>query len=323
MNMSLKIALNNWSAAPSNANRLVHKRNKLPDEESFFNAMMDYFNLRPFAVAIHAEKTHQGYVLPGNAKPKCEISDVFFIVYSRQHHVIRMTHMEVKKKSEMVSLPLNSVSSFKHPLHWRQHQLLNGRMPFANFGNSHYPGNTFCNPLFSDSIASYGVIYIDSNNEWNIAYEVASLINQLGNKRGEYTLLPYNRGYINIYSNLFIPPHSWRQFYSKGDNCLPFGGELIYTLDTDDFERGLCMCQVGSHLFPGDQTSNELLAYVKDMFEANQADISPEKQDLIADFSGYIRDERFEQRDTLHKRNVYPINIVLVNADLTKDQEIR
>lgn len=319
MNMSLKIALNNWSAAPSNANRLVHKRNKLPDEESFFNAMMDYFNLRPFAVAIHAEKTHQGYVLPGNTKPKCEISDVFFVVYSRRHHVIRMTHMEVKKKSGIVNLPLNSVSSFKHPLHWRQHQLLNGRMKFANFGNSHSPINTFCNPLFSDSIASYGVLYLDSNNEWNIAYEVASLIKQLGRKKGEYTLLPYNRRYINIYSNLFIPPHSWRQIYSTGDNCLPFGGELIYTLDTDDFERGLCMCHVGSHLFLEDQTSNELLAYVKDAFDANRANISPEKQNLIADFSNYIGEERFDLQEARVARNAHRGTIVLINADIANE----
>lgn len=321
--MALKNAIKYWQAMPSNANRQTHKRNILPDEESFFNAMMDYFNLQQFAVSINAQKTHQKYVLPGNVRPLCEISDVLFLVCSHQYHITRMTHMEVKKKDvkEAVGLPLNRVSSFEHPLSMRQYQLLNGRLSFANIGNSNYPVHTFDNPLFSDSIASYGVFYIDSRNDWNLAYQVATAIRPISNRRGEFLYLQDNWRYWNSFSNVFIPPQSWLQIYSAGDNCLPLGGELISTLDTDVFETELCQCHIGSRLFPGDKVSKEIITHIYSVLTANYENIPHEGQVLIDNFRNYIIEEGFDLQDVRIEDNTLPRNIVLINADMANRGE--
>lgn len=321
--MALKSAIKYWQVMPSNANRQTHKRNLLPDEESFFNAMMDYFNLQQFAVAIKAQKTHQKYVLPGNVRPRCEISDVLFLAYSRQYHITRMTHMEVKKKEvkDVVGMPLNRVSSFEHPLSMRQYQLLNGRLYFTNIGNSNYPVHTFYNPLFSDSIASYGVFYIDSRNDWNLAYQVAAAIRPISIRRGEFLCLQDNWRYLNRFSNVFIPPQSWQQIYSAGDNCLPLGGELVSTLDTDVFEQELCQCHIGSRLFPGDNVSNEIIAHIYSVLTANDENIPHEGKDLIDNFRNYIIEERFNLREARIEEKSLPKNIVLINADMANNRE--
>lgn len=321
--MALKNAIKHWRRMPSNANRQTHIRNILPDEESFFNAMMDYFNLQQFAVSIYAQKTHQKYVLPGYVRPSCEISDVLFMVYSRQHHITRMTHMEVKKKDvkEVVGLPLNRVSSFEHPLSMRQYQLLNRRLPFTNIGKSNFPVHTFDNPIFSDSIASYGVFYIDSMNDWNLAYQVATAIKPISNRRGEFQYVKDNWKYWNKFSNVFIPPQSWQQMYSQGDNCLPLGGELVSTLDTDVFEQEVCQCHVGSRLFPEDKVSNEIIAHTYSVLTANYENIPNEGQDIVDNFRNYIIEEGFDMQEVRIEDNSLPRNIVLINADMANRGE--
>ena len=131
-----------------------------------------------------------------------------------------------------------------------------------------------------------------------------------------YLLCYFNK----LYGNAYQTHQAWEHVYSHQDNCRPYG-ELISTLDTDDFERELCLCHIGSRIKQGDQTSDELLTYVLGVFDANLANILPEKQNLINDFRNYIREERVERHAPIAAANAHHGTIVFINADRVNERE--
>lgn len=307
---SLSSALTNHALAPTN---LAKKEKKL--EVLLFRAMMDYFDYHPscLATVVHTDETHQHYVYPKGLKGYCEISDVLFMVFYRQYKTLRVTHMQAKrkKKTDIVTFPWNGSSAFEFTIDPKQYCLLNRRLPFINRGKSKYPVATLCSPELSDSIASYGVFYFSQNNDWHIAYEVASLVGNPSAKKGlfysNYNLI----GYINELWSLAYPTHyAWEQIYANNDHVQP-QVELLSTLDTALFEAELINCHVGSVV----SRSNPLLLYVAGVLKARYNRLTPQQQVLVNAFNEYLLVNDLNVRDQQLDDSVLPMNIVLINAD--------
>lgn len=313
---SLSNALTNYNLAPTN---LSKKEKKL--EVLLFRAMMDYFDYHPsrLAAVVHTEETHQHYVYPKGLKGYCEISDVLFMVFSSRYKTLRMTHIQAKrkKKTDIVTLPWNGSSAFEFTIDPKQYCLLNGRLPFTNRGQSKYPGGTLCSPELSDSIASYGVFYLSQNNDWHIAYEVASLVGNPSAKKGlfysNYNLI----GNINELWSLAYPTHyAWEQIYVNNDHVQP-QEELLSTLETALFETGLINCHVGSVVTQG----NPLLSYVAGVLKARYNGLAPQQQEVVDAFNEYLLINDLNVRDQQLDDSVLPMNIVLINADMANMRE--
>ncbi len=316
---SLSNALTNYNLAPTN---LSKKEKKL--EVLLFRAMMDYFDYHPspLAAVVYTDETHQHYVFPWGINGYCEISDVLFIVFSSKNKTLRMTHLQAKRKkiTQKVSLPINN-SIFEFAIDPKQYCLLNWRLPFSNRGNSHYPIGTFFCPEFSDSITSYGVFYLSQNNDWNIAYEVASLVISPSLKKGVFYDVNDIHGYKNeLYFINYPTPQAWENVYKKADNSLP-QRELLSTLKTALFEEELIHCHVGSIIRGGTSMGDALLSFVAGMFNARYNNLSPQQQDVVNTFNEYLINNELNVQDQQFDDSVLPINIVLINADMANMRE--
>lgn len=245
--MALKNALNNG----------VHR-----DEVSLFMAMIAYF--RNSYASVVVEKTHghkvdykaiDPYANWGSVRK--EISDVCFIVFSRMKDIARITHLQAKWRSKLFDS--STMARFEFELDAGQYHMLSNRLPVC--GSKIYPVDMLSYPLYSDSIASYGVFYPNAANEIEMSFELASLLSNTTDalfahkdeKRNfQLATLDTNYGYIN--KNLarlnhqvpewlkdevchFYCVHRYESFY-----------ELLSTLDTQTFEDELLNLHVGTRL---------------------------------------------------------------------------
>ena len=227
-----------------------------PDEESLFNAMIDYFNSQPYAsVATGADKTHHHNVdyvpfSPYNSMPLWgptitkEISDVFIVVFSRRRDIARMTHLQAKLEKDK-GLDRNT-GSFIFKLDAGQYLMLHNRLQIHDT-TSLYPDDALSCPLYSDSVASYGVFYKDGN-DYDMAYEIASLITHptpityTGKNQKE------NHNFATIqnlwgYFNIIYPGVPLFQLYPRH-----YFRELVSTIDIQTFERELYKVRVGTQV---------------------------------------------------------------------------
>ena len=307
---SLSNALTMWHVAPTN---LTIPERKL--EVLLFRAMMDYFRYYPghCAAVIGAEETHQHYVCPLNQKPSCEVSDVLFVIFSRRRDIIRMTHLQAKRKKDVV-LPIQQYPKFEFELDPRQYELLHNRLWFTNRGRSQYPEETFSHYDFSDSIASYGVFYIDNNNEKQFAYEVAPIVDKY-KKKGTFSFVNDEWRYLNSrWMQGYLTFDQWWHIYSMGDCCTP-DGELISTLDTRCFERELFRCNVGSRIKKNDRVGRELLDYIGNLLATLYNFNVYEDDDIFRTFEQFVQERLPERWDAQPRYSVLPGNIILINAD--------
>lgn len=301
---SLSVALANWNIAPSYILKPTHQL-----EVALFRAMMDYFTYYPgkCSAVIKSRETHKSLVLPEGQLPSCEISDVLFVSFSKTNHIIRMTHMQTKRTNTIVNP--HAYTSINFPLNARQYYLLNNRLPFANKNNMFLVEDTLCNAEMSDSIASYGVFYLDNNNQYNIAYEVAAYVQKIG-QVGTFTFPNNDRRYSNLrWMNSYPSEDDWRQSYSHGDICANIG-ELNSTLLTNVFESELFSCCVGSRIKPETPFGNSILANIISILR-NPMSVN---MDVIDDFWFFLSDFGFE-RDYRIPEIAHPRNIVLINSD--------
>ena len=315
---SLSNALTHHALAPTN---LTKKEKKL--EVLLFRAMMDYFMYHPaqFAAVVHTEETHQHYVCPIGVKSYCEISDVLFVVFSRQTHTLRMTHMQAKRKkvTEIMPQPVSSIIDFEFPIDLKQYHLLHGRVPFRNRGQSQYPIATFCTPDFSDSIASYGIFYLTQNKIWNLAYEVAPIVNQRGNK-GEFYATNNIFDYINSLWMYKYSQHSeWVADYTNNQTH-PID-ELVSTLDTDVFESELIHCHVGSKIKRCNLVGDELFAYIGKLLTCAYRYIPNTQQEIVDAYQTFIEYAILGNHDIPMDEHAYPGSIVLIDADKVNNNE--
>lgn len=306
---SLNNALALWHIAPTNLTIPERK-----EEVLLFRAMMDYFRYHPnhCAAVVETEETHQHYVYPLGHKPYCEISDVLFIIFSRQHDIVRMTHLQAKNKKDIV-LPAYIYPLFEFELDPRQYGLLHNRLWFTKRGNSRYPEETFSHPEFSDSIASYGVFYTDNNNEKQLAYEVAPIVDRYGRKGTFYTVDNIWR-YLNSRWYGYPQYNTWLQSYSLGDCCTP-DGELVSTLETRCFEHELFHCHVGSRIQKSDNIGREMLNYISSLLVEFYNHHIYEDNDVSLAFAQFLQEGWRDRRDIEPEYKVLPANIVLINAD--------
>ena len=245
--MALKNALNNG------VNR---------DEISLFMEMVNYFRSNYSSVVV--EKTHGHKVNYYAIDPYAhwgivqkEISDVCFIVFSRMKGIARMTHLQAKWRS--TSFDPSSIGRFKFVLDSGQYHMLSNRLRV--YGSKIYPEDILSFPLYSDSIASYGVFYPNANNEIEMGFELASLLSNANENlfaastcghEYQFASLATNFGYVN--KNLamltqqvpdwlknkicrFYCVHRYESFY-----------ELLTTLDTQLFEEELLNLHLGTRL---------------------------------------------------------------------------
>lgn len=301
---SLSVALANWNIAPSYILKPTHQL-----EVALFRAMMDYFTYYPgkCSAVIRSMETHKSLVLPEGQLPSCEISDVLFVSFSKVNHIIRMTHMQTKRANTIVN-PY-AYPSIDFPLNARQYYLLNNRLPFANKNNVFYIEDTLCNAEMSDSIASYGIFYLDNNNQYNIAYEVAAYVKKIG-QVGTFTFPNNDKRYSNRWwMDSYPSENDWRQSYSHGDICANIG-ELNSTLLTDIFEQELFSCCVGSRIKQGTPFGNRIIANIISIL----GHAMPVNTDVFDDFLAFLSDFGFERNDRI-REIALPQNIVLINSD--------
>ena len=263
--MSLKQVLNSWQVAPLNKRRVQPKNRKLPDEESFFNAFIDYFNGQLYS-KVYARKTH-GYRIKfvpslfyqqlwNFSTVKKEISDVFVIAFSLQKHMIRMTHLQAKYLREAHI----STKPFTFELDTGQFYMLSNRLEILD-NKGLYPPTILSHPLLSDSIASYGVFYSDANGDMDMAFELASLIKPIDlepypaatcSKEHVFATTTDLLGYLNhkgVQPCWSCPvtqqcptcpqPHAC---------CNSYCYELLSTLSIDKFEQELYDMHVGTRV---------------------------------------------------------------------------
>ena len=280
-----------------------------------FRAMMDYFRYYPghYTAVIGAEETHQHYVCPLNQKPSCEVSDVLFVIFSRRRDIIRMTHLQAKRKKDVV-LPIQQYPKFEFELDPRQYELLHNRLWFTNRGRSQYPEETFSHYDFSDSIASYGVFYIDNNNEKQFAYEVAPIVDKY-KKKGTFSFVNDEWRYLNSrWMQGYLTFDQWWHVYSMNDCCAP-DGELISTLDTRCFESELFRCHVGSRIKRNDRVGEEILDYIGNLLAAFYNFRVEENNDIFSMFEQLVQEGLPERWDAQPRYSALPGNIILINAD--------
>lgn len=340
--MSLKQYVNNWQQAPLNQLRPQPKRRQLPDEESLFNAMIDYFHGKKYAsVIINPRKTHGRknqvsftpippyYNVPGwNTNVSKEISDVFFMVYSPQMGIARMTHLQAKYEKNMGINP--QANNFVFKLDDGQFLMMHNRLPLTRAGL--FPRDIFSFPLYSDSIASYGVFYSDPNGDFNMAYEVAPLISYPGmtpyatrKSRDEHSFATMNDlwGYTNLHlqkAMSFFAHFPYCCDWCFGEcGCAP---ELLSTVNIDTFENELLKLHVGTRVDFDITTLWEIAKLFGNKLFAGFVDERTKRMDRRG-MIGVIENFRREQNGGEHPReNMHEINFeeiggayILINAD--------
>lgn len=332
--MALKDYINAWQNAQRNIERFHGKQMPQdPDEESLFNAMIDYFNSQPYATVVTgADKTHHHNVNyapfpPYNNMPLWgpsvtkEISDVFIIVFSRRRDIARMTHLQAKLEKAN-GLDRNA-GSFVFKLDAGQYLMLHNRLPIHDTTGL-YSDDAFSCPLYSDSIASYGVFYKDGN-DYNMAYEIASLIyhstpiiytSKDQKENHNFATIQNLWGYFNVkYPGVPLfylhPRHYFR--------------ELVSTIDIQTFERELYRVRVGAQV----EFDIRMLKKIASIFATKGYDLRGFDAFIQGQESLY-GDGPFGDRNNRDGGNEYPVEFnyediggtyILINADMANNRE--
>ncbi|MEO1029946.1 MAG: hypothetical protein AAFX55_00995 [Bacteroidota bacterium] len=154
-----------------NAINKVRKTTKNLGEVALFRAMEAYIKRTHNAVLV--EETHQCYVTFNTkncTQIKKEISDLWIITFSPNKNEARMTFLQAKyerKKRPIIH------QGFSFTGDYFQFKLLSERPIITNASTFNFPNNilSFTN---SDAIGSFGVFYIDNNQQVDMVFSTAS-----------------------------------------------------------------------------------------------------------------------------------------------------
>jgi len=242
--------------------------------------------------------------------------------------IARMTHLQAKYEKNRGINP--QANNFVFKLDDGQFLMMHNRLPLTRAGL--FPKDIFSFPLFSDSIASYGVFYSDLNGDFNMAYEVASLILYPG-------VAPYTtRKSIDEHSfattsdlwgycNIMVPPMDIMQRICHRceicwDYCCEHMPELLSTVSVETFERELLELRVGTRV-DFDITTLQTIAQ---LFEDEQFTSFVDEQaqwmdrwGILERIENFRRDQNGNEPPRENVQNINPEEMggayILINAD--------
>ena len=270
----LKDAINHWQAVAHKHNQArVQKNPQEPDEECLFRAFVDYFSHQHYATVVDTSVTHKHLVsyqpiAPYTAWPnpvRKEISDVFVVAFSIKRNLARMTHLQAKLERQN---GLNtSTNNFVFELDDGQYLMLHNRLQVHDKSGD-FPDDILSCPLYSDSIASYGVFYHDGT-EYNMAYELAPLISYFGNTPYADKDAKDNHIFATTqnlwgYTNIKSPTIPFYYAYPWLDHC-----ELLSSVNINTFERELLSLRVGTKV----DFDIRMLQKIEAFFRKKKADL--------------------------------------------------
>lgn len=154
-----------------------------PNELICFKALINCFESSPYAYAVecHGPKGFITYkndaYLIGNDKVTCELSDIFFVVFSKNKHIAKYFVMQNKITSDNTSATLESFFAAMN-----QYVLLNKYLKFnyprekKGCKTSEYCLLNYDKSLnIHNSVATYGVFY-KNNGGWDMATFAANTL---------------------------------------------------------------------------------------------------------------------------------------------------
>lgn len=312
-------------------------------EVGLFRRMLEYFNGNPACTML---ETHQTYVKYGNNR-RCEISDLMIVNYSTKYKCMKLTFLQAKcAKREGYGLTKNN--RFKFILDNKQYQLLKTR-PIIDPLSSGLARNIL-HDACSPAISSYGVFYLDKNDDINFGFEVTDFLQPANDDENTSSKTCYFADIRDLHGCY----HWWLDFMCCCDlkcvHCqVPQGCEkkpccindLLSTIDVNCFESAIANFGIGSPICaecanacqPMQEIARSVFASVKAVSEYeknNGVDMSAFNQfEAIFRATNDDDNNRTEWRKNIHDydggdRNgreeieITPFaakNILLINAD--------
>lgn len=319
----------------------INRQNKTLGEVELFDEMIGYFKNQPFATVVQTDRTHHHLVdytpLPpyntlwGNRVTK-EISDVFFLVFSRKRKVARMTHLQAKLTSKIWPVRDNK-HTFSFTLDAGQYHMLHNRLQINDLKGM-YPRDILSFPLYSDSVSSYGVFYRDNNSVYDMAFEIASLVSYSKSKpyKSADSQLTHSFatandvwGYMNIKHPQAMPilRHILHCCDICWECCCEHMPELLSTVSVETFERELLELRVGTRVDFDIMT----LQQVAQLFRGNKAFSDfinemarrLERRMLMEVIENFRRDQNGNEPPRENVQDINPEEMggayILINAD--------
>jgi len=240
------------------------------------------------------EETHQHYVSYTSPQARQtatrEISDLWIIAFSPSHNKMRMTFLQAKYHRAILNRQHNS---FKGDFF--QYELLSQRPTLsANVGKSYNFPLDILSFSCCASIGSYGVFFIDSNNQIDLAYCSA---NGLTNKSASPQV------YASVRIDLEIP--YYQPPLTSLCNC-SHCSELISCFDIDTFTNAIVQLEIGAEitLYPN------ILSFVRKVLQKLSSNNTVKQSiDFIDNLLPPNADEDIAAFDGL------PTNLLIINTD--------
>lgn len=253
-------------------------------EVNLFRQMMLCFKFY-YGATVIIDETHSRYVGFASTDPTTkqpirnvtrEISDLHIITYSPLLRVARETYLQAKVARNGYGLQADG--TFKFNGDWFQYDLLSRRPQLLRPLKKKPYYRCSCNPLFLSSaifpsIGSYGVFYVDGNNQIDFAYQPANLLRLQSNNT---TLCQFK-----IDTNL-----------SKYGTPLNIP-DLQYSYDADEFEYAVTHNLIGTPL----QCGCVPFCLRRNLFwdisnRENSLQILRETEDGLKEFTTFLLDNR-------------------------------
>lgn len=320
----------------------INRQNKTLGEVELFDEMIGYFDNQPFATVVQTDRTHHHLVdytpLPpyntlwGNNVTK-EISDVFFLVFSRKRRMARMTHLQAKLTSKIWPVHDNK-HTFSFTLDVGQYHMLHNRLQINDLKGM-YPRDILSFPLYSDSVSSYGVFYKSSDtNMYDMAFEIASLVSYSKSKPYKsadsqlvHSFATANDmwGYMNIKYPQAMPilRHILHCCDICWECCCEHMPELLSTVSVETFERELLELRVGTRV-DFDITTLQQIAQLFNRNKAfsdfiNEMTTRLERRMWIEFIENFRRDQNGNEPPRENLQDINPKEMggayILINAD--------
>ena len=148
----------------------IKKKNPNYGEVDLFRGMNTHINSNHNSCFVR--ETHQCYVTFNHGictQITREISDLWIISFSKIRQEARMTFLQAKLDKKNRPIVGNG---FKFSGDYFQYKLLSCRPLLTNTSKFKFPSNILSNAS-SSAIGSYGVFYLDSNNEVDLVFSIA------------------------------------------------------------------------------------------------------------------------------------------------------
>lgn len=209
-----------------------------------------------------------------------EISDLWIIMYSPSKKIAKNTFLQAKYSRD-------HLKNNKFKADFFQFELLSKRLELLSGSSFNFHKNTLKDGC-CDSIGSYGIFYVDSYSQIDMAYSSAHILTPLN--------IPTNYRKSGVIL-------SFPTFPSKVDYCLCCRKckELNYTYNIDTFTKSLLDLEIGSILNPA------FLPIIKKVLLSKK---------INSAFLSYINTNYIDLNiDIDFNENDIPTNILIINVD--------